>query len=68
MSAATEEQAKALAAHLKLREAGLQAEILGRRRPRIVVYEVSSDRPAEEVLETIVSQNFKDHPEKEVFR
>jgi len=68
LSAATEEQAKALVAHPKIREAGLHAEILGRRRPRMVVYDLPADKPDEEVLDTIMSQNFPDLPENNTVR
>ena len=43
---------------------GQQAQVMGRRRTRIVVY----DLPDEEVLETTLYQNFKDYPEKEAIR
>jgi len=68
LRAATEEQVKALVAHLKIREAGLHAEILGRRRLLVVVYDLPADKPDEEVLDTITSQNFSDLPENNTVR
>ena len=54
---ATKEQAKALAEHPKLNDVSLRAEVVGRWRPRMVVYDIPMDRPDDEILEAIIAQN-----------
>ena len=44
LNTATKEQAKALAEHPKLKEVGLRAEVVGRRRQRMVIYDIPIDR------------------------
>ena len=65
LNTATKEQAKALAEHPKLKEVGLRAEVVGRRRPRMVVYDIPMDRPDDEILEAIIAQNFGQEVERD---
>ena len=66
LSAASEEQANALMMNPKLREMGLLIKVMGRHIPHMVVYDLPRDRPEGEVLNTILSQNFADQPEKDI--
>jgi Arginine methyltransferase-interacting protein, contains RING Zn-finger len=65
LNTATKEQAKALAEHPKLKEVGLRAEVTGRWRPRMVVYDIPMDRPNDEILEAIITQNFGQEVERD---
>ena len=64
INTATKEQAKALAEHLKLKEVGLNAGVVGRRRPWMVAYDIPMDRPEDEILEAIIAQNFGQEVER----
>ena len=57
---ATQRQAQTIADSKKLKEAGLETEVLEKRRPRIVLYDIPTNMSAPEVQEAIIAQNFKD--------
>ena len=54
LNTATKKQAKALAEHRKLKEVVLRADVVGRRRPRMVVWDIPMDTPDDETLEAII--------------
>ena len=65
LNTASKEQAKALAERPKLKEAGLRAEVVGRQRPQMFVYDIPMDRPDDEILEAIIAQNFGQEVERD---
>ena len=60
----TKEQAMALAEHPKLKEVELRTEVVGRQRPWMVVYDISTNRPDDEILKAIIAQNFGQEVER----
>ena len=65
LNTATKEQAKALAEHPKLKQVGLGAVVIGRLRPRMVVYDIPTDRPDDKITEAIIAQNFGQEAERD---
>lgn len=60
IEAPTPEQARIIADNGKLKAAGYKTEIMGRRNPRMVIYDIPAAMTPEEVQDAIIQQNF--HP------